>query len=527
MTDSQAPDPADQDPTDGWPDDPVQRRKAIEGELRRVRQQRSLAELRAKEQQLESLLRQLDETDGGATAVADPPRFTDWNDVAAAQAVSMGGPIGQAVIEPTAGSALLDQPQVRRDSPHDEIRRPHFDRSGDADSAVDPTETPDSAADGDGPDQVTARTASSDVVGPDAEAPDFSRLDATALSIEQTLDAAEHDLALANDSDQDGDGPDLVDAEESEEDEAGRRVRPMPWLISGGVHLVLLLILGWMTLQATRPKDQIAMTGSPSDPNPEPTIETLSIETNEPEVQPEDPSTTDVQYELSPVGEVYAASFSPDPSDAPVAVTPAARSLSQSSGTAMSLAGGDSMEKIEFCGIKGGGNHFVYLVDSSGSMGDAFASARLELLRSIAALRADQRFYVVFFDAESDYMRLSDANRDEPRSVLATPENKEKLRQWAMRIKIDKGRAPYDALRFALGLKPDVIFLLSDGEFPQGIVELLDEENRVENLFGDANPISIVHTISYHNREGETRMRLIAKKNQGQFRYVPDPSEKR
>ena len=55
-----------------------------------------------------------------------------------------------------------------------------------------------------------------------------------------------------------------------------------------------------------------------------------------------------------------------------------------------------------------------------------------------------------------------------------------------MRIEMDRGRAPYEALRFALQLRPDVIFLLSDGEFPQGIEDLLREENKVENLFGNS-----------------------------------------
>ncbi len=82
---------------------------------------------------------------------------------------------------------------------------------------------------------------------------------------------------------------------------------------------------------------------------------------------------------------------------------------------------------------------------------------------------------------------------------------------------------PYDPLKFALELKPDVIFLLSDGEFPQGIEDLLKERNQVENLFGDSGPISIVHTIGYHSREGESRMRRIAEQNNGQYRHVPKP----
>ena len=88
---------------------------------------------------------------------------------------------------------------------------------------------------------------------------------------------------------------------------------------------------------------------------------------------------------------------------------------------------------------------------------------------------------------------------------------------------MDRGRAPYDALPFALDLAPDVIFLLSDGEFPQRIEDLLKQANRVDNEFGDNDPISIIHTIGYHSREGESRMRRIAEQNGGQYRHVPKP----
>ena len=156
-------------------------------------------------------------------------------------------------------------------------------------------------------------------------------------------------------------------------------------------------------------------------------------------------------------------------------------------------------------------------------MREAFESARAELLRSINVLTPDQRFYVIFFDAESDYMRLTSPDRDEARSVFATLENKQALQRWAMTIKMDRGRAPYDALPFALELGPDVIFLLSDGEFPQSIEDLLSQINRVDNLFGDEGPLSIIHTIGYHSRDGESRMKRIATQNGGQYRHVPKP----
>ncbi len=315
----------------------------------------------------------------------------------------------------------------------------------------------------------------------------------------------------------------LVHDETGNDDET-RRGKPAAWLVSAVAHVVLLLILAAISLQTQRPRDQVALSATAAEAN-EISMETFTFEANEPEPEPvvAEPTPSETEYELSPVGEVAASDFVPDTPPAPP--SPAAASLSSSqmsSATTMSLKS-DTNSTMQFCGVEGGGNHFVYLVDSSSSMGSGFASARAELLASIDQLKPEQRFYVIFFDAESDYMRLSNANRDEPRSVLATPAHKAALKRWAMRITMDRGRAPYDPLRFALELKPDVIFLLSDGEFPQGIEDLLREENRVENLFGDTHPISIVHTIGYHSEEGESRMRRIAEQNQGQYRYIPEP----
>jgi hypothetical protein len=310
-----------------------------------------------------------------------------------------------------------------------------------------------------------------------------------------------------------------ADGPETEDSRSARR-KPAAWLVSLVAHVAALLVLGAITLQVHRPRDQVALSASPTEAN-EVSMETFTIESAEPENEVSEPTPSETEFEVSPIGELATVDFAPDAPLAPP--SPAESALTSSaSHSAMSLKS-DSDAKIQFCGVEGGGNHFVYLVDSSGSMGDAFESARGELIRSIEFLKAEQRFYVVFFDAESEYMRLSDAGQDEPRSVYATEENKAALSRWAMRISMDRGRAPYDPLRFALNLKPDVVFLLSDGEFPQGIEDLLKEENKVENLFGDRHPICIVHTIGYHSKEGESRMRRIAQQNQGQYRHIPRP----
>jgi len=120
-------------------------------------------------------------------------------------------------------------------------------------------------------------------------------------------------------------------------------------------------------------------------------------------------------------------------------------------------------------------------------------------------------------------MCVSHPTEPDEYSVMASPKNKQAVRRWAMSVGLERGAPPDEALEFALKLRPDVIFLLSDGEFPQRIEDMMAEKNSVSNLFGDSGPISILHTIGYHSRDGETRMRRLAEANGGQYRYIPSP----
>jgi hypothetical protein len=316
---------------------------------------------------------------------------------------------------------------------------------------------------------------------------------------------------------------------DGESEEAPRRFRPASWLVSTLAHVAILIALGFATLASNEPKDQLAFTASASESS-EQAMETFQIESSEP-VEPSEPEPSETAYDLSDIGTIAVTEVSLDTPE-PTSELMASDLLSNSSAASaasMKSFKSDQTAAMQFCGVDGGGNHFVYLVDSSGSMRDGFQSARSELLNSIDQLQPNQRFYVVFFDEEPDYMRLSDPDVDEPRSVMATPENKKRLRRWASTVEMNKGKAPYDVLPFALSLRPDVIFLLSDGEFPDAIAKILREQNRNENLFGDSGPISIVHTIRYHGIEGETgkkaeaTMVQIAQENGGQYRHVPKP----
>ena len=455
---------------------------------------------------------------------SSPPLFQGWNEVREAmhvrldatsatgtrdQSSASSSEISASSSEISASSSeISDGSFVRTDSAH-RIARHHFesDPKSDSHETGSPTiaPSPSGASSRAKPDAVSEAK----MVAAESAGLEISRVQAA-------------ETAVMYDRSSEGDIE--IDAEvETDEEETTVRSRPAAWLVSALIHVAILVLLAAVGLTQHRPKDQVALTASPSAETV--SVETFEIESTEPEMQPQpnEPAPSEVQYELSPVGEISASDLISDAPPAPPSSSMAAMSKRSSAASSSMSMQPNSDATMEFCGVKGGGNHFVYLVDSSGSMGDAFESARAELLRSIDLLKPEQRFYVVFFDAESDYMRLSDPNVDESRSVKASRVNRDALKRWAMRIQKDLGRAPYDALRFALQLKPDVIFLLSDGEFPQGIEDLLKEENRIVNLFGDDDPISIVHTISYHSKEGESRMRRIAEQNQGMYRYVPKP----
>ncbi|WP_146396724.1 vWA domain-containing protein [Planctomycetes bacterium CA13] len=312
-----------------------------------------------------------------------------------------------------------------------------------------------------------------------------------------------------------------VPEENAENDDRPKR-RPAAWIASAIVHVGILLVLGLITLQTQSPRDQVALSASATSES-DMSMETFSIESTEPETEQTEPTESVVENELTPLGEVvvaYADTAASNPPPSPLSSM--MRKSSDAASTLMSKPS-NSDAKMQFCGVDGGGNHFVYLVDSSQSMGDAFQSARLELLRSINQLKPDQKFYVIFYDSNPDYMRLSSPDKDEQRSVYATPQNKAALQRWAMSIKPNRGKNPNVLLEFALQLKADAIFLLSDGEFPQSTEDLLKERNRKRNLFGEGGIISIIHTIAYYSRDGETRMKRIAAQNQGQYRYIAKP----
>ncbi|QEH38037.1 hypothetical protein OJF2_66330 [Aquisphaera giovannonii] len=129
--------------------------------------------------------------------------------------------------------------------------------------------------------------------------------------------------------------------------------------------------------------------------------------------------------------------------------------------------------QTSFFGIHARGQFFIYVVDRSGSMidDDRLVRAKIELRRSIYGLQPPQRFEVIFYDDEATPM----PGGPTPRS--ADQRNKDQLTSWLRLIDPDGGTEPKVAVLQALSLRPDAVFLLSDGDFPDGTIEAIAHAN--------------------------------------------------
>lgn len=126
-----------------------------------------------------------------------------------------------------------------------------------------------------------------------------------------------------------------------------------------------------------------------------------------------------------------------------------------------------------FFGVEARGRFFVYVIDQSGSMidDDRLTRATIELRRSVFALQSPQRFEVIAYNDDATTMPGGPIPRP------ADQRHKGMLRSWLRMIEPDGGTSPREAVLLALALRPDAVFLLSDGDIPEGVVEVIAKAN--------------------------------------------------
>ena len=219
---------------------------------------------------------------------------------------------------------------------------------------------------------------------------------------------------------------------------------------------------------------------------------------------------------------VNAIAYDPEPQ-----TTPPQASSAKNQGRLGGNKGGDGREGV-FFGVKAKGQHFVYIVDCSGSMaGGPLARVCEELISSINKLTTKQSFYVFFFNDWSIPM-FGQPNKT---MLHATPKNIHQLESWVSNVRSGGGTDPTNALVEALKMepRPDAIFLLTDGEIPDQIPELLRAANRrqapstsrINSTQAPSQKKIPINTIGFENTSGEFILKQIATENNGEYRFIP------
>lgn len=174
------------------------------------------------------------------------------------------------------------------------------------------------------------------------------------------------------------------------------------------------------------------------------------------------------------------------------------------------LAGGGPVGSMWGVGRGQQARSVVYVMDRSGSMVDTFSLLKRELMKAIGTLNDDQQFNLIWFN---DSRR---ADEWSPRMRQATQDSKSAVFDAIERITAEGQTAPVNAIRQALAYRPDVIFLLSDGDFSEEnetILKMIRQMNRTRR--------TIVNTILFNTTgTGEEILRRIAEENRGEFKVV-------
>ena len=154
----------------------------------------------------------------------------------------------------------------------------------------------------------------------------------------------------------------------------------------------------------------------------------------------------------------------------------------------------------------------AYVCDASGSMINHFSALLDQIEHSVHRLKPVQSFNIIFFQEEFA------AGIDAHNLLPATAANKARAAQFLSAATASGTTDPLPALEMAMRIKPELIWLLTDGDFPNNddVLHFIRKNN--------PNGRIQINTIAFVQRGDayEKVLRTIAKENRGEFRYVDE-----
>jgi hypothetical protein len=178
---------------------------------------------------------------------------------------------------------------------------------------------------------------------------------------------------------------------------------------------------------------------------------------------------------------------------------------------------GISPVRTEVFGLRAEGGRFVYVFDRSESMnsvltfsseGEAVFSitpldaAKAELKRSLQDLQQGNEFGIVFYNHSPWVFTIGRRNNS---MLVATPGNKRKALQFIDSMYGFGKTAHMKPLEIALKMKPDVIFLLTDGERKDDLMK--DELEKLKRLNEHNTQINVIQ-FCYQEMDGGSLVEL-------------------
>jgi hypothetical protein len=166
-------------------------------------------------------------------------------------------------------------------------------------------------------------------------------------------------------------------------------------------------------------------------------------------------------------------------------------------------------------GVRGKGSRFVYVFDRSSSMeGAPLAAVKRELIGSLQSLQSVHQFQIIFYN-EQPYV-MPDFRGRSSAMVFADEPGKRLAANFVGSIFAHGATDHIQALRTALQMRPDVVFLLTDANEPQ----LRADELR---LIRQLNPGTSINAIEFGIGPPAPRynfLQQLAAENGGQHVYV-------
>ncbi len=298
--------------------------------------------------------------------------------------------------------------------------------------------------------------------------------------------------------------------------------RGMPfWFTSFLVHAAALLLLSFATLAVPQKQDDLGWTASTTAFEEE--VESFQ----EVEIDlPEDLESIEAELasELTDLGMAALGDLSEELALADVSND--AGAFSESLGDLGKLFGesGNGLAELgqglgakataSFFGTKIEGKRILFMLDNSGGMKKGKLETLIEeLLKSVDSLRPKQEFYVIFY---SDTVYPLFYPRSATNFVYATAKNKKLLQEWLETVELCSGNRIDEAMEAANVIRPDMVFLLTDGK-----LFTTDAKKRI--LLNGTSREFPINTFGMGVRKNSTpaeELRLVAEANRGSYHAI-------